>query len=68
MVIEMRFYCQTCNKAMDRRFVVPKNYEDGYRCKWCGGRVFNMKKILADVAKSWLEYCDEKGIDIDVYE
>ena len=53
---------------MDRRFVVPKNYDEGYKCKWCGGRVLNFKRILADMTKDYLEWAEEKGIDIDVYE
>lgn len=62
------YYCRTCKKVIDRRFVVPRNYEDGYRCKWCGGRVLNAWKLLAWVFEDILDYAEKKGVDVDEFE
>lgn len=64
----VRFYCRECNKVMDRRFVRPKAYEEGFKCKWCGSKTFNSYKMLADLFHDFLDYCDKKGIDTDDYE
>lgn len=63
-----RFYCPNCKRLIDRRFVTPKAYEEGFKCKWCGERVLNKDKILADVIGDFLDYAEEKGVDIDIYE
>ena len=64
----LRFYCPNCNRLIDRRFVTPKAYEEGFKCKWCGERVLNANKIKADMMKDFLEYAEKRGVDIDIYE
>lgn len=64
----MKFYCKECNKVIDRRFAAQKNYEDGFKCKWCGSTVYREDKILASLFKDFFEYLEKKGIDLSNYE
>ena len=65
---DMRFYCRQCDKIIDRRSVVPRMYEDGYRCRWCGSVVLQTRKLLARILKDYCEYLEKSGEDLDNYE
>lgn len=62
------YYCPICKKVIDSRFAVPRNYEDGYRCKWCHSKVYNAWKLLAYVFDEILDYAEKKGVDVDEFE
>lgn len=64
----MRFYCRDCNKVIDRRHVIPKTWEDSYRCRWCGSTVYRTRKLLAGILNDYVEYLEKKGEDLDQYE
>lgn len=64
----MRFYCKECNKVIDRRHVIPKTWEDGYRCRWCGSTVYRTRKLLAGILNDYVDYLEKKGEDLDQYE
>ena len=64
----MRFYCPECKRVIDRRFVKPKTFEEGYRCVWCGTTVYSVKKILARVCDDYLQYLEKNGEDLTNYE
>lgn len=64
----MKFYCDECKKVIDRRFVKQKNYEDGFRCKWCGSTVYRLDKILASLCSDFFEYLRTKKKDVSEYE
>ena len=65
---EMRFYCRECDRIIDRRKVIPKQYEEGFRCKWCGSTVLSTRKLLAKIIKDYIDYLESKGEDVGRYE
>lgn len=64
----MRFFCPECGKLLDRRNVVEKPYEGGYRCRLCGHTAMSVKKLAQDIIKDYVDYCIKHGEDTEKYE
>mgnify|MGYP002523934158 CR=1 FL=1 len=62
------YYCPKCKRILDRGKVFHEMYEEGYRCKWCGGGVSNAYKLMAGMLGDFVEYLESHGKDMDDYE
>lgn len=62
------YFCPHCKRVLDRGKVFPEMYDEGYRCKWCGGGVYNAYKLMAEVLGDFVEYLEKKGRDMDEFK